>query len=103
MPHFLIRYRRRKVAAEAWHQDVARFIAALDDDPELSGKISYRCMRIGDGDEYLHSAAAADEQAVKTLQSRDFFKRYSERTREIADGAVEVVKTEIVAETKFRA
>jgi hypothetical protein len=104
MRHFLIRYRRGSIGAEEWHRDIARFIAALNDDAELSGKISYRCMRIADGDEYLHAAAATDEQAVKTLQSRDFFKRYNEQTRQAAaNGAVEVVKVEIVGETKFRA
>jgi hypothetical protein len=75
----------------------------LDDDSELSGKITYRCMRIADSDEYLHLASAADEQAVKSLQSRDFFKRYNEQTRAAGDGKVEVLKLEIVAETKRRA
>ena len=103
MRQFLIRYRRGSTDADTWHRDIAAFIAALDGDAELSGKISYRCMRIADSDDYLHIAAPADEAAIKTLQSRDYFKRYNERTRQVAaDGKVEVLKLDVVAETKNR-
>ena len=82
MKQFLIRYRRGGTDAETWHRDVAAFIAALDGDAELSGKISYRCMRIADSDDYLHIATPADEAAIKTLQSRD----YPSATRTDASG-----------------
>jgi hypothetical protein len=36
---------------------------------------------------------------VKTLQQRDFFKAYTEKTRAVAGGAVTVSPLEIVAET----
>ena len=48
---------------------------------------------------YFHLAAAADEQAVKTLQSRDFFKHYTEKTRQVAGGEVTVTPVELIAET----
>jgi hypothetical protein len=104
MQQFMIRYRRKNAGAETWHRDIAQFIAAVDADSELSGRISYRVMRIADGDEYLHIATPADDQAVKALQSRDFFKRYNERTRAVAaDGKVEVLKLGLVGETGGRA
>ena len=84
---------------EAWHREIGRFIAALNSDPELKGKISYRCMKNRDDSSYYHLAAAADEQAVKTLQSRDFFKHYTEKTREAAGGEVVVTPIELIAET----
>jgi hypothetical protein len=97
--HFLIKYRLKNGSPETWHQDIVRFITALDGDPALRGKISYRCMKGRDGSDYYHLAAAADEQAIKALQSREFFSRYTEQTKLAAGGEVEVLPLEIIAET----
>jgi hypothetical protein len=43
MKQFLIKYRLKSGSEERWHQDIVRFISALDNDPALRGKISYRC------------------------------------------------------------
>ena len=102
MKHFLIKYRLKNAPEAEWHRDIAAFIAALDADPDLREKISYRCMK-GRGDaDYYHLAAAADDDAIKALQSREFFSRYTERTKHVADGAVEVLPLEIIAETAHR-
>jgi len=100
MKQFLIKYRRQDVPEADWHQDIARFIAALDEDPALRGKIAYRCLKARGGADYYHLATAADDEAVKTLQSRDWFARYTELTKRAGGGAVEVVPLELIAETK---
>jgi hypothetical protein len=100
MKHFMIKYQFANGTSEEWHQEVGRFIAALNSDPELKGKILYRVMKNRDDASYFHLAAAADEQAVKTLQSRDFFKHYTERTRQVAGGEVTVTPIEVIAETR---
>jgi len=100
---FLIRYRLQNASPEEWHKDVAEFIAALDNDPALKGKISYRCMKIRDSADYLHLATAADDQTIKTLQQSPFFAGYTEKTRRAAGGSVDVVPIEIVAETRSKA
>jgi hypothetical protein len=41
-------------------------------------------------------------QAIKTLQQRDFFKHYTERTRQVAGGEVTVTPIELIAETAHR-
>jgi hypothetical protein len=97
MKQFLIRYRLTTGTAAEWHQEIARFIAALDSDPELKGRISYRCMKIRDDAAYYHLATAADEQAIKTLGQREFFKRYTETTKRVAGGDVVVSPLEIIA------
>ena len=103
MKHFMIKYQFTHGTPEEWHQEVGRFIAALDNDPELRGKIGYRVMKNRDDSSYFHLAAAADEQAVKTLQSRDFFKHYTERTRQVAAaGEVAVTPIELIGETARR-
>jgi hypothetical protein len=40
--------------------------------------------------------------AVKTLQQRDFFKHYTEKTRQVAGGEVTVTPIELIAETSPR-
>jgi hypothetical protein len=99
MKHFMIKYQFANGTTEQWHQEIAKFIAAIDSDPELKGKISYRCMKNRDDSGYIHLAAAADEQAIKTLQARDFFKHYTEKTRQVAGGDVVVTPIELIAET----
>jgi hypothetical protein len=64
MKYFPIRYRLANGTETEWHQDIARFISALDDDPDLKGKISYRCMKMRDDSAYYHLAAAADDQGA---------------------------------------
>lgn len=65
----MIKYQFANGTPEEWHREVARFIAALDGDPELKGRIGYRVMKNRDDASYFHLAAAADDQAVKTLQA----------------------------------
>ena len=83
MKHFMIKYQFANGTTEDWHREIGRFIAALDNDPELKGRIIYRCMKNRDDSSYFHLASAADDQAVKTLQQRDFFKHYTEKTRQV--------------------
>jgi len=65
----------------------------------LKGKIIYRVMKNRDDTSYYHLAAAADEQAIKALQAREFFKHYTEKTRQVAGGKVVVTPIELIAET----
>lgn len=100
MKHFMIKYQFANGTTADWHREVARFIAAIDGDPEPKGRISYRCMKNRDDVSYFHLAAAADDAAVKALQSRDFFKAYTERTRAVAAGGnVTVTPIELIAAT----
>lgn len=103
MKHFLIKYRLTNGSKEEWHQEIARFIAALENDPDLSAKISYRCMKTAEGPDYYHLAAATDDQAAKTLGERSFFSRYTEKSDFVSGGTLEVLPLEIVAETQYRA
>ena len=100
MKHILIKYRFKSGSRDEWHREIERFISALDNDPELSGKISYRSTRGKEGDDYYHFVEVVDDQAVKTLQERDFFSSYTEKCERVAGGEVEVLPLEIIAETK---
>ncbi|MGA2551859.1 MAG: hypothetical protein ABSF50_17060 [Burkholderiaceae bacterium] len=100
MKSFLITYERLGGSVEQWHERIHEFIKGIDSDAELSGRISYLCLRSKDGNRYWHVAQALDENAAADLQRKDFFKRYSESMRAIADGHVDVVPLEIVARTR---
>ena len=81
MKYSIIKYQFADGTADDWHREVAGFIAALDSDPELKGRISYRCMKNRGDNGYFHLAGAADDLAIKTLQSREFFKAYQANRR----------------------
>jgi hypothetical protein len=102
MKHFLIRYQFKNGSKEEWHQDIARFISALENDPTLNSKISYRCMMGREGSDYYHLASAEDDQAVKELGERDYFTRYTEKSDSVSGGGVEVLPLEVIAQTKRR-
>ena len=99
MKHFMIRYRFKEGSAADWHRAIAAFIAGIDGNPALKGKIHYRVMNVRGSDQYYHLAAAADDQAIQALQSQDFFKGYNAETRRVAGGEVEVVPLDIIGET----
>jgi hypothetical protein len=99
MKHFMIRYQFANGPREEWDREIARFISALDNDPELKGKIGYRVMKNRDDASYFHLASATDDEAIKALQARDFFKHYTDKTRQVAGGEVVVTPIELIAET----
>jgi len=61
MKHFMIRYEFKHGTTEAWHQEIGRFIKAIDQDPELKGRIGYRVLKNRDDGHYFHLASAADD------------------------------------------
>src|SRR5258705_5912802 len=99
MKHFMIKYQFANGITEDWHREIGRFIAALDNDPELKGRILYRCLKNRDDSSYFHLASAADDVAVKTLQARGFFKHYTEKSKQGAGGEVTVTPIELIAGT----
>jgi hypothetical protein len=103
MNHFLITYRFANGSRDEWHREIEQFIAALETDPVLGGKISYRSLKSKEGSAYYHLAAAEDDAAAKALGETAFFARYTERSDAVSGGTVEVVPLELVAQTQFRA
>ena len=99
MKQFLIRYGRHNGSIEDWHREIAGFIASIDSDPTIRGKVSYRCLKARDGQDYFHIATVHDDAGRLALQERPWFKHYTERTKEVSAGTVEVIPLEVVAET----
>ena len=100
MKHFLIRYQFKDGSEEAWHRSVAAFIANIESSPDLKGKLSYRCMRQKGTANYFH-VVAADDDANGVLQKQGFFKPYTEETKRVSGGTVEVLPLDLIAGTAF--
>ena len=99
MNHFLITYRFSKGSESDWQQKIARFITALENDPELGSRISYTCLKSKKGPEYYHLAVTQDDEAAKLLGQKVFFKHYTEQTELVSGGAVTVTPLELVNST----
>jgi len=101
MKQFLISYRFAEGSSEeAWHQEVHRFIAAIEADADLSGKLSYKCFKSLKGPEYYHLATPVDEATTELLGTKEFFKKYTEETERVSGNTVTVTPLELVAGTK---
>jgi len=48
MKHFLINYRFKDGTPDDWHEEIRRFIAGLESDKTLNGRIAYRCIKASD-------------------------------------------------------
>jgi hypothetical protein len=103
MKHFMIKYTFKQGTREAWHAEIARFIAGLESDPKLKGRVAYRCMKVRDSDDYYHLAAALDDKAPADLGEADFFKHYTAASDAASGGTLDVLPLEIIAETTLRA
>jgi hypothetical protein len=99
MKQFLIRYRHQHGTKEDWHREIGKFIANIDADPTLKGKIGYRCLKARDGADYFHIATVFDDSGQQALQQKEWFKAYQQATRTASGGTVEVVPLELVAAT----
>jgi hypothetical protein len=102
MKYNLIKYHFTNGSQDDWRREVEQFVASIDGDAALRGKIAYRAMRTPDGD-YYHIAASVDDSATKELVHREFFVRYTEKVEHASAGGVEVIPLEVIAETAFKA
>ena len=88
--------------SEEWEREVNAFIAAIDGDPSLRGRISYRCFKEKDGVSFYHAAAAVDDAAVADLKEKPFFKPYSTKLRAVAKSGPEFTQMQLVGGTKIQ-
>ena len=100
MKQFLVKYRRQNGTPEEWHREIARFIANIDADPAIKGKVGYRCLKARDGADYFHIATVYEDSGQAALQTKDWFKAYQGATKAVSGGTVEVLPLELVAETR---
>jgi len=86
-------------AQAAWHRRVAEFIEELGADPDLAGRIRYRCMKAKQGAAYYHLAEPADEEAIRVLNTRAYFMEYTAETKRVGGSSVFVTELDLLADS----
>ena len=99
MKHFMIKYQFANGTTEDWHREIGRFIKALDNDPELKGRIIYRCLKNRDDASYFHLAASTDEPRSRRCSRAISSSTIRRRRGKVAGGEVMVTPIELIAET----
>ncbi len=82
-----------------WMTAVEAFVGAVDADPALRGKFSYRVNIAGDGVGRAHVGRWDAEETLAHLQAQDFFKRFAAKVSEFAGGAPNATRLRLAAET----
>lgn len=76
---------------KAWEQAVAEFIAAVDADREVAGKFGYRVSKARQGGQRIHWGWWDEPATVETLQSRDYFRTFSQRVKRFAGDSLQTL------------
>ena len=93
-----IRYRYDGDEA-TWRAAVDGFIEAVNADPDIRGKFSYAVSVAADGVTRLHVGKWDSGATLETLQSRDYFKTFSQSVKGFAGDTLEPVRTSLYRET----
>jgi hypothetical protein len=72
----------------AWKKATSDFIAAIDSDKEIAGRLHYRVNKARDGNRRVHWGWWDSPETVAKMQSRDYFKTFSAKVREMAGGTL---------------
>ncbi len=83
----------------AWLSAAEDFVAAIDNDPVLRGKFSYRVNIAADGVGRAHVGRWDSDETLAHLQSQDFFKTFAAKVGEFAGGAQNATRLRLAAET----
>ena len=82
-----------------WRKMVGDFIAAIDGDPEVAGKITYQVATADDRETRIHWGRWDNQDTLRTMQSRDYFKTFAERLRELTGGQQNVMASDVILKT----
>jgi hypothetical protein len=83
-----------------WLAAVEAFVTAIDADPVLRGKFSYRVNTAADGVGRVHVGCWDNEATLAHLQSQDFFKLFAGKIGEFSVGGPNATRLRLAAETE---
>ncbi len=67
-----------------WEKATSDFVAAVNADTELAGGFMYIVSKAREGDNRTHIGRWRDEETLKLMQSRDYFKKFAALLKEMA-------------------
>ena len=68
----------------AWENATSDFVAALEADSELDGGFMYMVTKARESDTRTHIGRWRDDETLKLMQSRDYFKSFAGKLKEMA-------------------
>ena len=104
MKHFLIKYRFKDGSPEAWREEIQTFHRRRRSRPGLEWPDRLSLHESGKwvGRGLPPRRRRRTRNGPRPLQQRDFFKHYTEETKRVSGGTVEVLPLTILAETSAR-
>jgi len=99
MKHFMIKYQFANGTTEEWHREIGRFHLRARQRSRAEGKDHLPLHEEPRRFQLLSSRRGRRRAGHQDLQARDFFKHYTEKTRQVAGGDVVVTPMELIAET----
>lgn len=82
-----------------WMAACEAFVAAIDADPDLTGKFSYRISKAPDGVGRVHVGRWEAKETLAHLQAQDFFQTFAEKIGEFSGGKRTATPLELAAGT----
>jgi quinol monooxygenase YgiN len=83
---------------DEWRKMAGDFIAAVDADAEVAGKFTYQVSVADDRETRIHWGRWDSQETLQKLQSRDYFKAFAARVKELA-GQTDSLATNVVLKT----
>ncbi len=83
-----------------WLAAIEAFVTAIDADPDLRRKFSYRVATAADGVGRVHVGRWDSEATLAHLQSQEFFKQFAGKIGEFSGGGPNATRLQLAAETK---
>jgi quinol monooxygenase YgiN len=84
---------------EEWRRVVGDFIAGINGDPEIAGKFTYQVTTADDSRTRVHWGRWDNQETLQTMQSRNYFKRFSEGLKELIGGQPNTMAADVVLRT----
>ena len=98
MRGIVIRYRYSGDEA-AWQTAMNNFINAINSDAAVVGRFRYTATVSADGIGRTHVGRWDTEETLKEVQSREYFKRFSEAVQDFAGTSLESSRMTVAATT----
>ena len=98
MQGIIVRY-RYSGDEPAWQAVVDDFVGAVSSDPEVRGRFRYTVTVAADGETRTHVGRWDSDETLKTVQSRPYFKAFSEAVQRFAGDLLQSTRMRIAAST----
>ena len=98
MQGIIVRY-RYDGDESAWQSVVDQFVSAIANDQAVKGRFHYTVTAAADGITRTHMGRWDSDETLKTVQSRDYFKAFTDATQGLAGDSLVSARMRVAAST----